>query len=169
MVYELSLWSRAGPKIGGYARVPPFVPVPVRARADGWTVERQGRFIGFLAETGSVAEAARRVGVSRVAAYQLRARFGAESFAHAWDRALALRAAARGEGVTVPRRKITPLEQCVAGMEGAITVTMRRGRFVRSERKLCVISLIRHVNRLDSRARRYGWHWSAAFDEEAAR
>ena len=35
-----------------YARVPPFLPVPVRARADGWTVERQGRFIGLLAETG---------------------------------------------------------------------------------------------------------------------
>ena len=43
-----------------YARVPPFLPVPVRARADGWTLERQGRFIGYLAETGCVAEAARR-------------------------------------------------------------------------------------------------------------
>lgn len=42
-----------------YARVPPFLPVPVRARADGWTVERQGRFIGLLAETGCVAAAAR--------------------------------------------------------------------------------------------------------------
>jgi len=153
-----------------YARVPPFLPVPVRARGDGWTVERQGRFIGFLAETGSVAEAARRVGVSRTAAYKLRARREAQSFAHAWDRVLALRAAAAaGDGrVTVPQRKFTAVEQCVAGMEGAVTVKMRRGRFIRSERKLCVISLIRHVNRLDSRARRYGWHWSAAMDPEAA-
>jgi hypothetical protein len=151
-----------------YARIPPFVPVPVRGRGDGWTVERQGQFIGWLAETGSVAEAARQVGLSRTAAYRLRARREAESFAHAWDRVLALRAAA-GERAAMPRRKFTPLEQCVAGMEGAVTVMMRRGRFIRSERKLCVISLIRHVNRLDSRARRYGWHWSAAFDEEAAR
>ena len=47
-------------------------------------------------------------------------------------------------------------------------VMMRRGRFIRSERKICIISLIRHVNRLDSRARRYGWNWSAAMDPEAA-
>ena len=151
-----------------YARVPPFVPVPARARGDGWTMERQGRFIGFLAETGSVAEAARRVGVSRTAAYKLRARPGAESFAHAWDRVLALRAAAAGERVTAPPRKFTAVEQCAAGMEGAVTVMMRRGKFIRSERKICVISLIRHVNRLDSRARRYGWNWSAAMDPEAA-
>jgi len=135
-------------------------------------VERQGRFIGLLAESGCVAAAARGVGMSRVAAYQLRARPEAESFAHAWDRVLALRAAAAaaaGDGrVTVPRRKFTAVEQCFAGMEGAITVTMRRGKFIRSERKLCVISLIRHVNRLDARARRYGWNWSAAMGPEAA-
>ena len=164
--------SAAPARWPAYARVPPFVPVPVRVRGDGWTVERQGQFIGWLAETGSVAEAARRVGVSRTAAYRLRARREAESFAHAWDRVLALRAAAAaaaGDGrVTVPRRKFTAVEQCVAGMEGAVTVMMRRGRFIRSERKLCVISLIRHVNRLDSRARRYGWNWSAAMDPEAA-
>jgi hypothetical protein len=150
-----------------YARIPPFVPVPVRGRGDGWTVERQGQFIGWLAETGSVAEAARQVGLSRTAAYRLRARREAESFAHAWDRVLALRAAAAGERVTVPKRKFTPVEQCVAGMEGAVTVMMRRGRFVRSERKLCAISLICHVNRLDARARRYGWDWYAATDPEA--
>ena len=50
-----------------YARVPPFLPVPLRARADGWTPERQARFIGLLAETGSVVEAARAVGMSREA------------------------------------------------------------------------------------------------------
>lgn len=160
--------SRKPARWPAYARVPSFVPVPVRARGDGWTVERQGRFIGFLAETGSVAEAARRVGLSRTAAYKLRARREAESFAHAWDRVLALRAAAAGERVTAPPRKFTAVEQCAAGMEGAVTVMMRRGKFIRSERKICVISLIRHVNRLDSRARRYGWNWSAAMDPEAA-
>ena len=159
--------SAAPARWPAYARVPPFLPVPVRARADGWTLERQGRFIGLLAETGCVAAAARRVGMSRVAAYQLRAHAEAESFAHAWDRVVALRAAA-GERAAMPRRKFTHLEQCVAGMEGAITVTMRRGRFVRSERKLCVISLIRHVNRLDAKARRYGSRWRAEMDAEPA-
>lgn len=159
--------SAAPARWPAYARVPPFLPVPVRARADGWTVERQGRFIGLLAETGCVAAAARGVGMSRVAAYKLRTRPEAESFAHAWDRVLALRAAA-GERAAMPRRKFTHLEQGVAGMEGAITVTMRRGRFVRSERKLCVISLIRHVNRLDAKARRYGSRWLAEMDAEPA-
>ena len=61
------------PSWPAYARVPPFLPVPLRARADGWTPERQARFIGLLAETGSVAEAARRVGMGRESAWRLRA------------------------------------------------------------------------------------------------
>ena len=60
-----------------YARVPPFLPVPLRARADGWTGERQARFVGKLAETGCVSAAARAVGMSRLSAYRLRARPGA--------------------------------------------------------------------------------------------
>jgi hypothetical protein len=151
-----------------YARVPAFVPVPVRARADGWSEERQGRFIGFLAETGSVAEAARRAGMSRIAAYQLRKRAGAESFAHAWDAVLAIRARASGESVALPKRNFTAEERALAEMERVIMVTMRRGRFLRAERRMCVKSLIYHVNRLDAAARRYGWDWSAAMDPEAA-
>src|SRR5688500_16357126 len=68
-------------------RVPPFYPVPLRARRDGWTVQRQTDFLGYLAETGSVMAAAETVGMSRKAAYALRARPGAESFAAAWDAA----------------------------------------------------------------------------------
>ena len=33
---------------------PPFTPVPVRARHDGWTVEKQYAFIEALADTGIV-------------------------------------------------------------------------------------------------------------------
>lgn len=62
-----------------------FDPVPVRARHDGWTPERQRRFIQLLAHTGVVAAAARAVGKSANAAYQLRERDGAASFAAAWD------------------------------------------------------------------------------------
>ena len=62
-------------------KVPAFVPVPLRARADGWTPLRQAEFLGYLAETRSVAEAARRVNMARETAYRLRDRPGAESFA----------------------------------------------------------------------------------------
>jgi len=66
-----------------------FAPVPLgRARHDGWTVERQRRFVLALAAMGTVAHAARAVGMGPVSAYALRKRPGAESFAAAWDRAL---------------------------------------------------------------------------------
>ncbi len=68
---------------------PDFTPVPLaRTRHDGWTVPRQRNFLRALCVTGSVASAARMVGMSRKAAYALRGRKGAESFAAAWDRAL---------------------------------------------------------------------------------
>ena len=70
-------------------RVPVFTPVPLRYRADGWTPLKQADFLGALAETGSVAAAARRVGMTRESAYRLRDKPGAESFAAAWDSILA--------------------------------------------------------------------------------
>ncbi len=66
-----------------------FEPVPTtRTRHDGWSPERQRRFIDALANLGSVHAAARTVGSSRTGAYRLRTRPGAESFAAAWDAAL---------------------------------------------------------------------------------
>jgi hypothetical protein len=76
-------------------RVPKFMPVPLRYRADGWTPMRQADFLGQLCETWSVAEAARRVGMTRESAYRLRAKPGAESFAAAWDAIIEQRSAAR--------------------------------------------------------------------------
>lgn len=70
--------------------VPDFDPVPIRARRDGWTVERQCAFMAALHATRSVSKAARAVGMSRETAYRLRERPGAESFAAAWDAAFAL-------------------------------------------------------------------------------
>ena len=67
-----------------------FVPVPSRTnRHDGWTPDRQRAFIDALALIGIVAAAAAEVGKSPKSAYALRARAGAESFAAAWDEALA--------------------------------------------------------------------------------
>ena len=67
-----------------------FTPVPTKARHDGWTVARQFRFIDILATTRSVTRACRAVGKSTVTAHALRKRHGAESFARAWDAAVAL-------------------------------------------------------------------------------
>ena len=76
-------------------RVPAFTPVPLRYRRDGWTPGRQSDFLGRLAETRSVAAAARHVGKSRESAYRLRDKPGAKSFAAAWDFILAQPRSAR--------------------------------------------------------------------------
>lgn len=65
-----------------------FTPVPCRPRHDGWTPERQRRFVQALAAMGTVAAAARAVGKSATAAYKLRARPDAADFARAWDMAV---------------------------------------------------------------------------------
>jgi len=70
---------------------PDFTPVPLRARRDGWTVERQRAFIAALRKTRSISKAAGAVGMSRKSAYGLRERPGAQSFAAAWDEAFAAR------------------------------------------------------------------------------
>lgn len=63
-----------------------FIPVPTaRKRADGWTPERQQRFLAALYACGIVAGAAEAVGMSAATAYRLRRRAGGESFAKAWD------------------------------------------------------------------------------------
>jgi len=66
----------------------PFTPVPVRARCDGWTVEKQYAFIEALAETGIVEEACRRVGMSRTSADNLRRRPCGVHFRRAWQTAV---------------------------------------------------------------------------------
>lgn len=66
-----------------------FTPVPLdRVRANGWSPLAQRRFILALSVMGSVGAAARAVGISRVSAYRLREREGADSFAAAWDNAI---------------------------------------------------------------------------------
>ncbi|WP_373490306.1 hypothetical protein [Parasphingorhabdus sp.] len=67
------------------SRIPDFSPVPLCARADGWTPLRQAEFLGYLAETRCIKTAAERVGMSRESAYRLRRKPGAEEFVAAWD------------------------------------------------------------------------------------
>jgi hypothetical protein len=54
----------------------------------GWTIDRQIRFLISLAETGSVTQASRSVGMSPRAAYHLRMRAGHDDFRRAWVAAI---------------------------------------------------------------------------------
>ena len=80
----------AGPDAHGFDPADyKWVPVLRRRRKDGWTPERQVKFITALADTGSVTEAAREAGMSITSCYRLRNSPGGEHFARAWDSALA--------------------------------------------------------------------------------
>lgn len=121
-------------------RVPPFYPVPVRPMHNGWTPRRQADFLGHLAETGSVAAACRRVGMSREAAYKLRRRPNAESFAAAWDAALG-----------APIRKLTVDDLEYRAMRGLIRPIMRNGKYIGTRRKpdnSALLRLLARFNRL---------------------
>jgi len=65
-----------------------YTPVVLRTRRDGWTADRQRRFLLALAETGCVSEACSAVGLSARSAYALRRRPDATAFAEAWNDAL---------------------------------------------------------------------------------
>ena len=95
---------------------PEFTPVPLaRTRHDGWTPERQRQFLIALAALGTVDAAAQAVGMSRISAYNLKKRDGAESFAREWDRAV-------GFG-----RSMTFDYAMERAMNGITTVRMRIG------------------------------------------
>jgi len=83
-----------------------FDPVPVKARRDGWTAERQRGFIVRLALSGSIGASAQAVGMTRRNAYRLRDHPGAGSFAAAWDRA---------QNWGVSARQDHALERAIAG------------------------------------------------------
>ena len=60
-----------------------------RIRRDGWTTDRQVKFIIALNKTSSVTRAAAAAGMSRENAYRLRDRPGHTDFARAWNAAVA--------------------------------------------------------------------------------
>ena len=63
-------------------------PRPPKTRRDGWTADRQLRFLDALGRTRSVREAAKLAGMSRESAYRLRERRDGVLFALLWDRIL---------------------------------------------------------------------------------
>lgn len=77
-----------------------------------WTVPKVSAFLKALSECGSVAEAARAVGMSRQAAYKLKARLDGEKFQAAFEaarqRGLAARAKERAERKKLKERPPSP-------------------------------------------------------------
>jgi hypothetical protein len=57
-----------------------------KTRRDGWTAERQLRFLDVLAATRSITKAAASAGMSRESAYRLCKRKDGALFAVAWKR-----------------------------------------------------------------------------------
>lgn len=122
-------------------RLPAFSPVPTRARRDGWTPQRQAAFLGLLAETGSVREAASRAGMARETAYRLRRRAGAESFADAWD---TIAERLRGSEATPPKRKVTREELERRALFGQLRPLIYRGRFTGVTQITDIAALLRY-------------------------
>ena len=144
--------------------IPPFHAVPLRIRADGWTPLRQAEFIGHLADTRSVVEAAREVSMARETAYRLRDRPGAEGFAAAWDVALARAGCAAGRARLLvaletarealkPSRKVT-VEQLAWRVETGIWyVGLRAGCYAGVRRKpdnSALLALVARTGRGDA-------------------
>ena len=101
-----------------------FTPVPrLRARRNGWTEARQRGFIFALARCGSVAAAARSVGMTKRSAYRLVDAAGAASFAGAWDEAV---------DIGCSRLRLDSLQR---SLEGDYVPIYRRGKLVRVEHR----------------------------------
>ena len=120
----------------------PFDPVPVRPRRDGWTAEKQRRFIRILAETGVVRHAAAAVGMSEESAHRLAQRPDAERFCDAWD--AALRMAARPAAARLYEY----------ALDGVTETVWRDGEIVYRRRRPSEKALIFLLSRLDPA--RYG-------------
>ena len=82
-----------------------------------WTRDKVLVFLRLLALRGSVAKAARAVGMSRQSAYRLRARLGAE-FARIWDDGLAIGAALRRDGLVQDGRFVREPQGDTPGLQG---------------------------------------------------
>ena len=129
-------------------RRPPFFrPVPLRARADGWSEERQCGFLAALYVTGSVAGAARSVGMTARTFYRLRARADAGSFARAWAHVLTPPGSGRTEVTREDFRKVA-LETLVERVEtGFVQPVVYRGQMVGIRRKPDNSALFRLLRR----------------------
>lgn len=99
--------------------IPFFIPYrPKRQRAHGWSGFVQRAFIAELTRIGCARAAARAVGRTVRSAYVLRNKMGAESFAAAWEEALA-RGTEKARDTAITR-----------ALHGEIVPKFRNGRFM---------------------------------------
>jgi hypothetical protein len=132
----------------------PGMVVALRERRDGWTAARQRLFLEVLADTGSVTRAARRVGMSREAAYRLRRHPAAVDFAVAWDLAL-LELYRRVEEVALER--VLQGEEEEVLRDGAVVVVRRRPCDVRLLLRMLERADANAVSRAAERAQQQGF------------
>jgi hypothetical protein len=118
--------------------------VPVSARKDGWTPERQAALVALLAQTGSVEGACRALGMGRESAYRLRKRPGAAGFAAAWDAALGK----PHMPVNLASAKSTGLDAEYRLRMGLLQVVMYRGRHAGTHWKDDNNALLQHLAQL---------------------
>ncbi|MCA0977282.1 hypothetical protein LCM19_02785 [Qipengyuania flava] len=128
-------------------RPPYFHPVPLRPRSDGWTLERQCRFLAALYVTGSVSGAARAAGMSRASAYGLRERAGGEGFAFAWDHVLSAPGTGRSSRPKPDWRKLTIEELFRWVDDGLVQPVIYRGKMVGIRQKPDISALLRLARR----------------------
>ena len=119
-----------------------FTPVPVRARRDGWTPERQRAFIRYLAAGAGPSEAAQAVGKTKQSVFALRDRAGAESFCAAWAAAAAFARERRFDA--------SPKSAAAQFREGVLVPRFYRGRLVSVERRFPSAPLTRLLAQLDA-------------------
>lgn len=100
-----------------------WVPVRRQPRYDGWTEDKQRRFIEALADTGIVGLAAKAVGMTREGAYRLRRSEHGAGFAKAWDVARA-QAGALIEDIAF-ERAIEGVEHNIYDENGEVVCTKR--------------------------------------------
>jgi hypothetical protein len=135
---------------------PPAPPLAARARllpgaatphADRLDRPAPGRFLGHLAETGSVSAACARAGMSRNSAYKLRRKTSAESFAAAWDAAIGM-----------PVRRVTIGDLHFLAYHGLVKPLFRGGKYLRSQRQPDNSALLKLMARLDRLTARIEGH-----------
>ena len=134
-----------------------FAAVPVRARQNGWTPQRQRSFINYLAAGCGPSEAAQAVGKTKQSAFKLRERAGAESFCAAWDAAVAFARERRFDA--------SPKIAAATAREGVLVPRFYRGRLVSVERRFPSAPLMRVLAQLDAWAAKSPGGAQIAFDD----
>ncbi|WP_371876730.1 DUF3597 domain-containing protein [Sphingomonas sp. DG1-23] len=108
----------------GPAACPAFAPPPGATRHEGWTPDRQRRFLEALSEGHPVKDACAIVGLSRQSAYALRQSPRGQSFALGWDGAVLLARNALAD--TLFERAFAGNRDTVTAADGRITTRHRQ-------------------------------------------